>query len=736
MQKEILLNIKGMNCAACSASVEGALSKVDGVIYASVNLAANSAVVVAEETVSEQALISAVEKIGFGAIVAKDGQMITQDEHRFKKWELVLALVCGMIVMYIGMGAHWGWPLPAIISVQSNPLNYALIQLIITIPVIYAGRSFFINGMKALLKLHPTMDTLVMLGTGSALIYSLVMTILIPTDMHAVHSLYYESAAVVVALVLLGKYLEENSKNRAKSAISNLASLVPQDAVVLKDGKEQKVKAGDVKEGDIVLVGAGQRIPVDGVVKSGQASVDESTLTGESLPVFKPEGAKVSGGTLVTDGVLHIEATSVGKNTAISQVVKLVVQAQQKKAKISRLADRISAVFVPAVTSIAIIAAVVWALNGKDANFVINIFVSVLVVACPCALGLATPIAVMVGTGRGAQLGILFRGGDVVETAGQVSVVLMDKTGTITKGKLHVTGVIGQQEETEDEIIRLAATAEYGATHPIAKAILDYAKFMDVEPQKPDNIKNVAGRGVIATTAKGEITIGTKEFMELEGIRTEESHTPGATRVYVAFCKELVGVIALADEMKKDAEQTIRTLKEAGISAIMITGDNAQAAKLIAQQAGISNYVAGVLPEDKANEVLRVKKQGNTVAFVGDGINDAPALATADVGISVFGGTDVAADSSGIILMRDDTQSIAQSILLSRRIMRTIKQNLFWAFIYNIIGIPIAAGVWYAFGGPTLTPMFAGLAMAFSSVCVVLNSLRLSGYNRRKKSTY
>ncbi len=736
MQKEILLNIKGMNCAACSASVEGALSKVDGVVYAGVNLAANSAVVVAEDKVSEQTLVEAVEKIGFGATIAKDGQMITQDEHRFKKWELLLALICGVIVMYIGMGAHWNWPLPAFVSPDTNPLNYALIQLIITIPVIYAGRSFFTNGMKALLKKHPTMDTLVMLGTGSALIYSIVMTCFIPTDMHAVHSLYFESAAVVVALVLLGKYLEENSKNRAKSAISSLASLVPQDAVVLRGGKEERIKAADVKEGDIVLTGAGQRIPVDGIVESGQASVDESTLTGESLPVFKETGIKVSGGTLVTDGVLHIRATGVGKNTAISQVVKLVVQAQQKKAKISRLADKISAVFVPTVTLIAVIAAVIWAIVGKDANFVVNIFVSVLVVACPCALGLATPIAVMVGTGRGAQLGILYRGGDVVETAGRVTTVLFDKTGTITKGKLHVLSVVAEQEETEDEVTELAAIAEYGATHPIGKAILDYAKYMDIEPRRPDSVKNVAGRGVIASTRKGEITIGTKEFMELEGIATEESRTPGTTRVYVAFNKVLRGVIALADEIKKDAEQTVRTLKEAGINSVMITGDNEEAAKLIAQQAGIERFIAGVMPEGKANEVLNFKKNGATVAFVGDGINDAPALATADVGISVFGGTDVAADSSGIILMRDDTQSIAQSILLSKRIMRTIKQNLFWAFIYNVIGIPIAAGVWYAFGGPTLTPMFAGLAMAFSSDCVVLNSLRLSGYRAKKKSTY
>ncbi|MEA4853508.1 MAG: heavy metal translocating P-type ATPase [Christensenella sp.] len=732
MQKETVLNIKGMSCASCSAAVENALSHLEGVIYASVNLAANSALVISEDKVTDEDLIKAVEGVGYEASISKDGQMVTQDEHRFHKWEIVLAIVCGIVVMYIGMGAHWNWPLPEILSPNVYPLNYALIQLIITIPVLFAGRSFFVNGMKSLLKKHPTMDTLVMLGTGSAMVYSIVMTCLIPSDMHAVHSLYYESAAVVVALVLLGKYLEESSKNRAKSAISNLASLVPQDAVIIKDGEEKKVKASQVRTGDIVLVGAGQRIPVDGVVESGQASVDESTLTGESLPVFKETGRKVSGGTLVTDGVLHIKATNVGSNTAISQVVKLVVQAQQKKAKISRLADRISSVFVPAVTAIAIIAAVIWAITGKDANFVVNIFVSVLVVACPCALGLATPIAVMVGTGRGAQLGILFRGGDVVETEASINTVLFDKTGTITKGKLHVTNVVCADDFNEEELVRLAATAEYGATHPIAKAIMEYAEFMDVEFEKPESVKNVAGRGVIAKTSKGEIIIGTKDFMEMQHISTEKMHDIGATRVYVALNGKLYGLIALADEIKEDAMETIAALNSIGIRTVMITGDNKKAAKEIAMQAGITDYIAGVLPEDKAKEVQKYKDEGKKVAFVGDGINDAPALATADVGISVFGGTDVAADSSGVILMKDDLSSVAQSILLSRRIMRTIKQNLFWAFIYNIIGIPIAAGIWYAFGGPTLTPMFAGLAMAFSSVCVVLNSLRLSLYNRKK----
>ncbi|MEG0630421.1 MAG: heavy metal translocating P-type ATPase [Christensenellaceae bacterium] len=731
MQKEISFSIKGMSCASCAAAVEQVLSNSAGVIYASVNLAAGSAFVVAEDKVDENTLVDAVNHLGYTAAIARDAQMITQDEHRFKKWEIILAFVCGMIVMYIGMSAHFNWALPEIIAVNSHPMNFAWVQLILTIPVMIAGRSFFVNGMKSLIKLHPNMDTLVMLGTGSALIYSIVMTMLIPQYPHAVHSLYFESAAVVIALVLLGKYLEESSKNRAKSAISNLAELVPKDATILIDGKETIVKASEVAVGDIVLVGVGQRIAVDGIVYAGQASVDESTLTGESLPVFKQEGMAVSGGTLVTDGVLQIQATNVGKDTAISQVVKLVVQAQQKKAKISRLADKISAVFVPSVAAIAIISAVIWAIVGKDANFVINIFVSVLVVACPCALGLATPIAVMVGTGRAAQLGILFRGGDVVEIASKVDTILFDKTGTITKGKLYIVN-ISPLTGTEETVLKLAATAEYGATHPIAKAINEYAAFMEIESAEPNQIRNVAGRGVVASTNNGEITIGTKEFMEIENIRTSELKQDSSTLVYVAENKTLVGIISLADEIKDDADETISLLHENHLKTVMITGDNARVAEKIARQAGIVDFVANVLPEQKAQQVEKWRKKGKIVAFVGDGVNDAPALATADVGISAFGGTDVAADSSGIILMRDDTQSIAQSILLSKKIMRIIKQNLFWAFIYNIIGIPIAAGVWFAFGGPTLTPMFAGLAMAFSSVCVVLNSLRLSAYNRKK----
>ncbi len=729
MEKEFNLKIGGMTCASCSGAVQAALDKTPGVIYANVNLATSSATVIGDDTVTEQILIDAVEDTGYEAEPIKGAPSVTRDEHRFKNWEILLAIIAGAITMYIGMAGHWGWPLPEIIAMEANPMSFAVIQLVLTALVVFAGRSFFVNGFKALIKLHPNMDTLVMLGTGSALIYSIVMTINIPQDMHAVHSLYFESAAVVIALVLLGKYLEENSKNRAKSAIANLAGLVPKDAVVLRDGQEQSVSAADVSAGDIVLCGAGGRIPVDGIVDSGQASVDESTLTGESLPVFKQPGDKVSGGTLVADGVLHIKATGVGGNTAIAQVVKLVVQAQQKKAEISRLADRISLVFVPVVTAIAIIAAIIWGASGQNADFVINIFVSVLVVACPCALGLATPIAVMVGTGRGAQLGILYRGGDIAEQAAKIDTVLFDKTGTITKGRLHVTNI---EAADEAELLKLAACAEYGASHPIAQAIAVLAEQRGLDVAKPDTVKNVAGRGVIADSVYGKITIGTKAFMEMEGIAADGGAEQEGTLVYVALDGTSKGVIALADEIKDDAAETIAALKTQGISTAMITGDNRAAAEAIAAQAGIENIVAQVLPADKAAQVEKFKANGGTVAFVGDGINDAPALATADVGISVFGGTDVAMDSSGIILMNDDIKSVARAVELAKYIMRIIKQNLFWAFIYNMIGIPVAAGVLYAFGGPLLTPMFAGLAMALSSVCVVSNSLRLARFGKKQ----
>ncbi|MBD5560025.1 MAG: cadmium-translocating P-type ATPase [Clostridia bacterium] len=727
MEKEYMLDIGGMTCAACSAAVQNALDHEDGVIYASVNLATNSAVVVAKEGVTPEDLVKTVEDTGYTASLAAGAPKIIEEEGRFQMWEIVTAFVLAMIVMYIGMGAHWNWPLPAFLAPETSPMGFALSQLVLTVVVLICGRSFFVHGWKALAHLRPNMDSLVMLGTGSAFIYSLVMTFLIPVDSHAVHSLYYESAAVVVALVLLGKFLEEKSKNRAKGALANLASLVPKDAVLIQDGKEVQVPADTVKAGDIVLVGTGTRIPVDGVVVGGQASVDESTLTGESLPVFKQEGSKVAGGALVTDGVLRVKATGVGENTAIAQVVQLVLQAQQKKASIARLADQISLYFVPVVTLIAVVAAIIWALVGKDANFVVNIFVSVLVVACPCALGLATPIAVMVGTGRGAQLGILYRGGDVTEMASKVNMVLFDKTGTITKGTLHVVNVnaLGCSDE---ELMTLAAAAEYGAAHPIAEAVERYAAQLDLQPPRPEKVRSVAGRGVIATIGDDTVVVGTEAFMQLEGIETHGERTPGSTLVYVAKNGHFLGVIAFADEIKQDAPGTVTALHDHGIGTAMITGDNAEAAGIIAREAGIDKVIAHVLPQDKAKEVELYESLGKVVAFVGDGINDAPALATANVGISVFGGTDVAMDSSGIILMTDDIQGVAKALFLARRIMRTIRQNLFWAFIYNIIGIPLAAGVVYAFGGPLLSPMFAGLAMACSSVCVVLNSLRLAGY--------
>lgn len=730
MEKEYMLDIGGMTCAACSSAVQNALDHTDGVIYASVNLATNTAVVIAKEGVTPEDLIKVVDDTGYSAALSAGAPKIIAEESRFSRREILTAFICAMVVMYIGMGGHWSWPLPAFLSPSVSPLGFAWSQLILTCVVLVCGRSFFVNGWKALRHLRPNMDSLVMLGTGSAFIYSLIMTFLIPADAHAVHSLYYESAAVVIALVLLGKFLEEKSKNRAKGALANLASLVPKDATVLEDGKEKQVPADAVRTGDIVVVGTGLRIPVDGIVVSGQASVDEATLTGESLPVFKQEGSKVSGGTLVTDGVLQIKATEVGESTAIAQVVQLVLQAQQKKAHIARLADQISLYFVPAVTAIAVIAAVIWALSGKDMNFVINIFVSVLVVACPCALGLATPIAVMVGTGRGAQLGILYRGGDVTEMAAKVNMVLFDKTGTITKGALHVVNVNALGCD-DSELIRFAAAAEYGAAHPIAEAIEKYAEKLDLQYPHPSRVRNVAGRGVIATVDNDTITVGTEAFMKLEGIETHGERTPGSTLVYVAVNGRYMGVLAFADEIKDDARITVQALHQHGIHTAMITGDNMEAAQIIAREAEIDNVIAHVLPEDKAAEVTTYEKQGKIVAFVGDGVNDAPALATADVGISVFGGTDVAMDSSGIILMTEDIEGVAKALFLARRIMRTIRQNLFWAFIYNIIGIPLAAGVLYAFGGPLLSPMFAGLAMACSSVCVVLNSLRLSAYHYR-----
>ena len=681
-----------------------------------------------------------MNKTGFTATLADEDEVNVALTHTISRKRLITALICGAVVLYIGM-SHMlpvRLPLPAIIDDRINPLNFALIQLVFTVPVLICGRNFFINGMKNLIKRHPNMDSLVMIGTTTAFLYSLYNTFtIVQGNAHGAHNLYYESAAVVVALVLLGKFLEENSKNSAKKAINSLVSMIPNTAILLKDRQEVEVPAKQVRVKNIVLVKPGTRIPVDGTVLSGQASVDESMLTGESLPVYKEVGSHVSGGTICKDGMLQIEATGVGGNTAISQVLRLVTEAQERKAPAARLADKISGIFVPTVVSIAIITSILWAISGKELAFVLNNFVAVLVVACPCALGLATPIAVIAGTGRGANLGILYRGGDVIETAAGVNTVIFDKTGTITYGKLKTAAVTPAKGIEELELLGYCASAESGSEHPIAAAILDRAQQDGITVIRPESTQSIPGRGIIAKVDGKTVIAGTMALMELEKIEIPEDEDttvlPGCTAIYVALDANYIGMISLSDTIRPDARDAIAQLNAMGIETVMITGDNEGAAKLIAKEAGIASVRAQVLPQDKHQAVEEFKKQGHIVAMVGDGINDAPALAGANVGIALSSGTDVAAESAGIILMREDLHAVVDSLKLSRKTMQIIRQNLFWAFIYNMIGIPIAAGLLVLFGGPAFSPVFGGAAMAFSSVSVVSNSLRLTRYQPNKK---
>lgn len=738
--KHVKINIQGMTCAACSASVERALRRADGVMQVSVNLATNSATVLCAPAVSEDSLVEIVNKTGFVGSLAEEDEISVAMTHTISKSRLIVALICGAVVLYIGM-SHMlpvRLPLPQLIDDRVHPLNFALIQLFFTIPVLIAGRNFFINGSKNLVKLHPNMDSLVMIGTSTAFLYSLYNTWqIVKGNPHSAHNLYFESAAVVVALVLLGKFLEENSKNSAKKAINSLVSMIPNTAVILKDGQEVEIPAKNVRLKNIVVIKPGSRVPVDGVVLSGQASVDESMLTGESLPVYKEIGSHVSGGTICKDGLLQVEATGVGGNTAISQVLRLVTEAQERKAPAARLADKISGIFVPAVVSIAVITSLLWAISGKDISFVLNNFVAVLVVACPCALGLATPIAVIAGTGRGANLGILYRGGDVIETAAGVNTVIFDKTGTITYGKLKTAAVVPVKGVTEQELLTCCACAEYGSEHPIAAAVLARVQEDGIEAARPDSTQTVPGRGIIAEYRGRKIIAGTMALMELQKIEipsTADTKVPeGCTAIYVALDERYLGMIALSDTIRPDAREAIAQLNAMGIETVMITGDNEGAANLIAREAGISSVKAQVLPQDKHRAVEQFKEEGRIVAMVGDGINDAPALAGANVGIALSSGTDVAAESSGIILMREDLHAVVDSLKLSRKTMQIIRQNLFWAFIYNMIGIPIAAGLLVLFGGPAFSPVFGGAAMAFSSVSVVSNSLRLTRYQPNKQ---
>lgn len=646
--------------------------------------------------------------------------------------------------MYISMGHMLGWPLPEILLGHENVMVFALAQLILTLPVMYLNRKYFENGFKTLLHGAPNMDTLVAMGSTAAAVYSVSRLFVMGYamgrgNMELAHdcamNLYFEAAAMILALVTIGKYMETRSKSRTSDAITKLMDLAPKTALVVRDGREQEIPAGEVRVGELVIVKPGQSIPVDGILIEGTGTVDESAITGESIPVEKKAGDRLTGATVNRAGYFQMQADRIGGDTTLSQIIRLVEEAGGSKAPIAKLADKVSGIFVPVVLTIAVITVAVWLLVGQSFSFALASGIAVLVISCPCALGLATPTAIMVGTGRGAEQGILIKSGESLETAHLVDTVVLDKTGTITKGHPAVTDIKTAAGVQERELLRLAASLEQASEHPLAEAIVGRAHELSVSLEKTSDFTAVAGQGVTGTVGMKKVLAGNLKMMKENRIRTEDLEPDaerfseeGRTVLYIAADGKLLGVLAAADPIKETSAQAIEELERMGLSVVMLTGDHEKTARAIQKQLGITRVVAEVLPQDKEREVRRLQEEGHKVAMIGDGINDAPALARADVGIAIGAGTDVAIESADIVLMKSDLLDAAAAIQLSRAVIKNIKENLFWAFFYNALGIPLAAGVFYPILGWQLNPMFGSAAMSFSSVFVVTNALRLKGF--------
>lgn len=723
--------IAGMTCAACAAKIERTQSRLKGMNSATVNLATE--VLTAdfdEKTLSEKEIIAAIEKAGFSIAKEEKKERSLKDTLRTR---LIISLIFVIPLLYISMGHMMGLPLPEIVSPHENPLNFALIQLILTVPVIITGYKFYIVGFRNLIRLSPNMDSLIAVGTASAFGYGIYAALKIHGgDESYAMSLYFESAAVILTLITVGKYLEAVSKGKSSDAIRRLVELTPKTAIVLRNGRELEVRRDSIVVGDIVLAKPGESFAVDGEIIEGVTSADESMLTGESVPVEKGVGDKVFGASVNKTGFVKYRAEKVGSDTALAQIIKLVEDAQGSKAPIARMADKISLYFVPTVISLAVLSAVAWYIAGEDFSFCINIFISVMVIACPCSLGLATPTAIMVATGKGAEKGILIKGGEPLETAHKITTVVFDKTGTLTEGNPVVTNMITYGAEKREEILALAAAAEKGSEHPLAKAIVSMAEKLGLEVKSPDSFEALVGFGVKAVIDGKEILVGSERMIIENNIPFErfdeqahEISESGKTPMYVVEDKKIKAVIAVMDTVKASAKAAVKQLHEMGIETIMLTGDNRNAAQAIAEEVGIDTVLAEVLPENKASEIEKLCNSGKIVAMVGDGINDAPALACASVGIAIGSGTDVAMESADIVLMHSNIEDVITAIRLSKATIRNIKQNLFWAFCYNSLGIPIAMGILHIFGGPLLNPMIGAAAMSFSSVSVVSNALRL-----------
>ena len=741
--------LSGMTCAACAMTVEMAVKDLETVEDVSVNLATERLSLLPKAGFDSQQVLDAVAEAGYQAEEkgkdkpsdVSEEAVIKAQKLQKKKQELLILLITALPLLYISMGSMVGLPLPSFLDHMVHPLVFVLSQLLLTLPAVWIGRGFYQRGFRNLIKQHPNMDSLIAVGTSAAFFYSLYSVSQVFLGHHAfVHQLYFESVAVIIALVLLGKYLESLAKGRTSQAIQSLLELVPSQATVIRYGEAVTIDTEDIRVGDIIRIKPGERMPVDGLVTEGQTFVDESMMTGESVPIEKKVGDTITSATINQNGSIDYQATRVGSDTTLAQIVRLVEEAQGSKAPIAALADKISLYFVPIVLSLATLSALAWyVLAGESLSFSLSIFIAVLVIACPCALGLATPTAIMVGTGKGAENGILIKSGQALEAAYQLDTIVLDKTGTITVGKPSLTDLLPLGAFNRSDLLQLIASAEQHSEHPLAQAILEAAEEEGLDLLPVSHFEAIVGRGLSAQVEGRQLLVGNESLMKEKNIDSSafqeqllELSQEGKTAMFVAVDGQLAGIIAVADEMKSSSLSAVQELQSMGLEVIMLTGDREETATAIAQKAGIPKVIAGVLPDGKAAAIKDLQEAGKKLAMVGDGINDAPALVQADVGIAIGSGADVAIESADVVLMHSDLQDVVKAIKLSQATIRNIKENLFWAFAYNTLGIPIAMGLLHLFGGPLLNPMLAGLAMSLSSVSVVVNALRLGRFKMKK----
>lgn len=752
-------NVTGMTCSACSANVEKSVKKLDGIQTVNVNLLSNSMTVEFDESLVDQSkIIDAVTSAGYGASeYVRGSQAVKQvdkvnpmiEEQKEMKYRIIVSFLFLIPLLYVSMGHMLMLPLPMGLMGVPNAVTFAFTQLLLTLPIVYVNRKYFRVGFKTLFHGSPNMDSLIAIGSAAAIIYGFFAIYRIGYGLghgneeivkHYLHDLYFESAATILALITLGKYLEARSKGKTSEAIAKLMDLAPKTATVIREGKETEIPVEEVVIGDIILVKPGQSIPVDGIIVEGSSAIDQAALTGESIPVEKQTGDKVIAATVNKTGFFKFRAEKVGNDTTLAQIIQLVEEASSSKAPISKLADRISGIFVPVVIAIAVIAVIVWLLSGQSVEFALSIGIAVLVISCPCALGLATPVAIMVGTGKGAQNGILVKSAEALETLHSIKTVVLDKTGTITEGKPKVTDIIPLNGIEAKDLLKIAATMEKPSEHPLAEAIVEKAIEERITIQDINDFQAISGRGIVAKINGKTYYAGNYAFMHENNIQTGQVASQsdnfageGKTPLYFAEESILLGMIAVADVVKPTSRQAIEDFKAMGIDVVMLTGDNKKTAEAIRRELSIDKVVAEVLPQDKESEVRKLQEIGHKVAMIGDGINDAPALARADVGIAIGAGTDVAIESADVVLMKSDLQDAVTAVQLSKATIKNIKENLFWAFFYNTLGIPLAAGVFFTALGWKLNPMFGAAAMSLSSVFVVSNALRLRFFKPKNK---